>query len=296
VNPVTLIRGGAISSAYSEVIKEEAVGVPLLVQGASTSSVMERVGLARQELLAAIEETVGNILRGSPEALLSLVSEQVYDDYVIRSLEKRKSLVSNLIGEYSREAGKQPSDEIELTTMEQEVAADRTVLQSLRRQLTSSRISEAAQSTNLGIRIEIIEPATRPLAPAGPRKERILILAFMLGPFLGVSFAVLSEYMDDSVKSVDDLAKNLGMPVLGTIPKVPGADLWQPSKLKRWPYIVLLAAVILTAGVRLGREPLVRLFGGERQGIEVADFSETTKKAITEDGKTRDDKAVRRGR
>jgi uncharacterized protein involved in exopolysaccharide biosynthesis len=292
VNPVTLIRGGAMSSAYSEVIKEEGLGVSLLTQGGSTSSVMERVGLAREKLLAAIEETVRNTLRGSPDALLSLVSEQVYDDYIIRSLEKRRSLVSGLISEYSRAAGRRPQYEMELTSLEQEVEANRTVLQSLRRQLTSSRISEAAQTTNLGVRIEIIEPPTKPLAPAGPRKQKILVLAFLLGPFLGISFVVLSEYMDDSVKSVGDLTRNLGMPVLGTIPRVPGTDLWRPLRARRWPYIVILAAVILTLSVRLGHEPLLRLLGGGRQGIQAADFSGATRGASKGNEQARDKKGI----
>jgi polysaccharide biosynthesis transport protein len=292
VDPVTLIRGAGISSAYSEVLKEEQVGVPMLVQGVSTSSVMERVGQAREKLLAAIGEAVGNTLRGSPEALQSLVSEQVYDNYVMRSLEKRRSLVSALMGQYSREAGRQPQDEVELTKLEQEVEADRTVLQSLRRQLTSSRISEAAQSTNLGVRIEIIEPATRPFAPAGPRKQRIVVLAFLLGPFLGISFAILSEYMDDSVKSVDDVTRSLGMPVLGTIPKVPGANQWRATKTRRWPYFVVLVTVILTIGVRLGHEPLLRLIGRQSQGIEIADFTQTTGKVLTGNEKTGDNKGA----
>lgn len=292
VNPVNLIRGAAISSAYSEVVKEEEAGVPMLVQEVSTASVMERVGQARGKLLVTIEETVRNTLRNSPEALQSLVSEQVYDDYVIRSLERRRSLVSALIGEYSREAGRQPRDEIELTKLEQEAEADRTVLQSLRRQLTSSRISEAAQSTNLGVRIEIIEPATRPLAPAGPRKERIVVLAFLLGPFLGISFAILSEYMDDSVKSVDDITRSLGIPVLGTIPKVPIADSWPRARPRRWPYFVVLATVILTIGVLVGHGPLLRLLGREGQGVEVADFSQTTGKVFTGNEKAGDNKGV----
>ena len=290
VDPVTLIRSNAIAAAYAEVTKEEEAGVPLLTQGISTASVMERVGLARERLLAVIEETVGNTLRGSPETLLSLVSEQVYDDYVIRSLEKRRSLVSGLINQYRRAAGRRPQNEMELAKLEQEVQANNSVLQSLRHQLTSSQISEAAQTTRLGVRIEIIEPAARPLTQAGPGKLKILILALLLGPFLGISFAVLSEYMDDSVKSIGDVTKSLGMPVLGTIPRVPGANFWQSTRARRWPYVVILAAVIFTMSVKLGHGPLLRLLGKESQGIEVGEFSGATGGTFTGNEQTRDNK------
>jgi len=281
VNPVTLIRGAAISDAYSQVVRNEESSVSLLIQGVSTSSAIERVGLARERLLEVIQETVRNTLRGSPDALVSLVSEQVYDDYVIRSLERRRSLVSAAIGQYSRAAGRKPQDEMEIARLEQEVEANNTVLQSLRRQLTSSRISEAAQSTRLGVRIEVIEPATRPLNQAGPAKLKILVLACLLGPFLGLSFAVLSEYIDDSVKSVEDVTRGLGLPVLGTIPRVPGEDYLRATRARRWPYIVILATIVLTAGVRLGHEPLLRLFGKTESTIEIRSQSEGNRRTVT---------------
>jgi len=222
--------------------------------------------------------------------LISLVSEQVYDEYVIRSLEKRRSLVSGLINQYRRAAGRRPQNEMELAKLEQEVQANNSVLQSLRHQLTSSQISEAAQTTRLGVRIEIIEPAARPLTQAGPGKLKILILALLLGPFLGISFAVLSEYMDDSVKSIGDVTKSLGMPVLGTIPRVPGANFWQSTRARRWPYVVILAAVIFTMSVKLGHGPLLRLLGKESQGIEVGEFSGATGGTFTGNEQTRDNK------
>ena len=292
VNPVTLIRSSAINAAYAELVREEQRGVPLLVEGVSTGSAMEMVGLAREKLLAAIEETVRNTLRGSPDGLLLLVSEQVYDEYVVRSLEKRRSLASGLVAEYGRTAGRKPQDEMELARLEQEMEANNNVLQSLRHQLTSSRISEAAQTTRLGIRMEIIEPATRPLTQAGPGRQKILILAFLLGPFLGISFVVLAEYMDDSVKSVDDVTRSLGMPVLGTIPRVPGANFWKSAKTRRWPYIAILAAVILTASVQLGQGPLHGLVGKGSGGIELGDLSGASGGTSTGNEQTGDRKST----
>jgi len=272
VDPVTLIRSASINAAYAEVAKEEEGVASLLAQGVSTASAMERVGLARERLLSVIQQTVGNTLRGSPDALLSLVSEQVYDDYVIRSLERRRTVVAGRMVQYNRAAGR-PEDDAELTRLQQEVAANNQVLQSLRSQLTSSQISAAAQTTRLGVRIEIIEPATRPFGPAGPVKQKIMLLAFLLGPFLGLSFAVLSEYMDDSVKTVGDVTRSLGIPVLGTIPKVPGLGLWNVPKARRWPYVVILVALVLAAGVKLGHGPIMRLTGNEGRGLVVRNVS-----------------------
>ncbi|MFH0778251.1 MAG: hypothetical protein V2A71_06420 [Candidatus Eisenbacteria bacterium] len=266
IDPTTLVRGSAIKSAYQRVVREEESSVPLLVDGVSISSVMDKVGRARDELLVAIEQVAGVVLRGSPEALQRLVAEVVYDDHVIRSLGARKSRLAGLVSEYSSSAARKPQDDLQLRRLEQEVESNRSVLQSIRNQLTSSRISEAAQSTNLGIRIEIVEPPVLPLTASGPRKERVLVLAFILGPFLGVSFVVLSEYMDDSVKTAEDVMKSVGVKVLGTIPRMPGSGLWQPVRRTRWPYVAMLAAVVIALGSYLVHGPLLAVLGkGEKQ-------------------------------
>ncbi|KPJ59843.1 MAG: hypothetical protein AMJ46_09430 [Latescibacteria bacterium DG_63] len=283
VDPTTLIRSKAIASSYSHVVKEEEISIPLLVEGAPTGSMLERVGQARETLLARIEDAVRGTLRGSPQALQSLVTEIVYDEHIVRSLTARKQKISSQITSYSRNLARQPQDEMQLRRLEQEVENDRAVLQSFRQQLTSSRISEAAQTTNLGVRIEIIEPPARPLVPAGPGREKILILAFLLGPFLGISFVVLSEYMDDSVKSVEDLTKNLGLAVLGTIPRVPSDELWHPLKKRKWIYIVAFTAVLLAATAHLAREPLLNALSGGRRAIEATTPYQQSERVTAED-------------
>ncbi|UCF79174.1 MAG: hypothetical protein JSW03_02665, partial [Candidatus Eiseniibacteriota bacterium] len=268
IDPTTLIRSSAISTAYSKLVKEEEISIPLLVEGAVSGSVLERVGQSRETLLARIQEAVGMTLKGSPPALQSLVSEIVYDDHILRSLMVRKEKISGQISEYSRTLARQPQDEMQLRRLEQEVESNRVVLESFKQQLTSSRISEAAQTTNLGVRIEIIEPPTRPLAPTGPGQQKILVLAFLLGPFLGVSFVVMSEYMDNSVKSVEDLTKRLGLAVLGTIPRVPSDEFWSPVKKRKWTYIVAFVAVMLAGIAHFAGEPLMDALGGGERAIQ----------------------------
>jgi uncharacterized protein involved in exopolysaccharide biosynthesis len=283
LDPTTLIRSSGIASAYSQIVKEEEISIPLLVEGAPTGSILERVGQARETLLARIGDVVRATLKSSPPALQSLVSEIVYDDHIVRSLVARKQKISNQISLFSRNLAREPQDEMKLRRLEQEVENDRAVLQSFRQQLTSSRISEAAQTTNLGVRIEIIEPPARPLAPTGPGKERILVLAFLLGPFLGISFVVLSEYMDDSVKSVEDLTRNLGLAVLGTIPRVPGEEFWNPLKRRKWIYIVAVGAVLFAATAHFVRDPLLNALGGRRRAIEATTPYQPAERALIED-------------
>ena len=66
---------------------------------------------------------------------------------------------------------------------------------------------------------EIAEPKV-PTTPSFPRKLQSLILAMLVGLILGVGLSFLLHALDGSVKTVDDVEKELGIPVLGFVPVV----------------------------------------------------------------------------
>lgn len=68
---------------------------------------------------------------------------------------------------------------------------------------------------------EVVTPASTPGAPFQPRPKRNAVLGVILGLLFGVGLAFLAEYLDDSIKTKDDLEQAVpGLPVLGMIPVV----------------------------------------------------------------------------
>ncbi len=67
--------------------------------------------------------------------------------------------------------------------------------------------------------IKIVEQAQIPFKPTGINKRLIAILALAMSIFLGVMLAFAFEYLDDTVKDVEDLEK-LKWPFLGNIPNI----------------------------------------------------------------------------
>jgi capsular exopolysaccharide synthesis family protein len=88
----------------------------------------------------------------------------------------------------------------------------------LLRKLAEARISEAMRISN----VRIIESAALPKSPIKPKKAANAMLALLFGSVVGLGFAFLFEYMDDTIQSVDELGNLLKLPVLGAIPKVEG--------------------------------------------------------------------------
>ncbi|MGL5067484.1 MAG: YveK family protein [Sarcina sp.] len=68
--------------------------------------------------------------------------------------------------------------------------------------------------------IQIIEKAESPENPVSPNKALNTIIGFMLGMMIAIGISFLLEYMDNTVRSKDELEKLLDIPVIGSIPKM----------------------------------------------------------------------------
>ena len=66
----------------------------------------------------------------------------------------------------------------------------------------------------------IVDRAMVPTVPVKPNKRLSVTLAFILGLMLGCGIAILLDMLDNTVKSPDDVQDKLGVPLLGTLPKM----------------------------------------------------------------------------
>ncbi|MBC8002437.1 MAG: polysaccharide biosynthesis tyrosine autokinase, partial [Opitutaceae bacterium] len=71
--------------------------------------------------------------------------------------------------------------------------------------------------------VKVIEPATTNLKPYRPRKALNIGLGVVVGLFMGVALAFFIEYLDTSVKTIDDVERALQAPVLAVIPQNVGS-------------------------------------------------------------------------
>jgi len=67
--------------------------------------------------------------------------------------------------------------------------------------------------------VRIIDPAEAGLRPVRPNIPLHIALGVVVGLVMGVGLAFFIEYLDTSVKTIDDVERSLGAPVLGVIPQ-----------------------------------------------------------------------------
>ncbi len=68
--------------------------------------------------------------------------------------------------------------------------------------------------------MRVVYEAKEPQYPFGNKRKLNILLSIILGLFCGTALAFFFEYMDNSVKTPQDVVRLLGMSVLGTIPFV----------------------------------------------------------------------------
>lgn len=93
---------------------------------------------------------------------------------------------------------------------------ERGILEALTTKLRTERVRERVI---LGDPAKILERAEPPSGYAKPNVPAYMALAVLVGLILGVGLAFFIEYLDTSVKTLDDVERFLGIPVLAVIPK-----------------------------------------------------------------------------
>lgn len=105
---------------------------------------------------------------------------------------------------------------IRYRVLAREVETNKQLYETLLKRFKEANLSEDIRATN----VRIVDQASVPLAPAGPKKARNLLLALVVGLFGGVGLAFFLEYLDDTIRDPDDVERRLGIANLGMIPAI----------------------------------------------------------------------------
>jgi hypothetical protein len=246
-----------LTGRLSSALKDELIN-GLAAQGGGITSwpPLGNYPVLRAWLLQEIErQAVGRHPTAGAEAS-SLAARSVFAKIDLDVLEQGAGLLGGAIESCKRQARSTPGDEIELARLETEVTTNRNLLQSFRGQLVASDISQAVEVTNLGLKMEILDPANLPLAPSRPDKMKILLASLFLGPLIGVGLAFMSETLDPTLRSLEDFARVMPEPILASTPLLSRLPIrgrwlrrhWVPVSVAG---VVLLAVVLLVARTTL---------------------------------------------
>lgn len=142
------------------------------------------------------------------------------------------------------------SDSIRLAQLQKTLDLYQGIYVNLLNNLESLRLARLQNTPN----IVPIEEASIPVEPIRPRPIQNTLLAGAVGLMLAAGIIFLVEYLDDTIKTMDDVERILGVPVIGYI-----AELQHNAKSEKGLYVV-----------RQPRSPVSEAFRLLRTNLEFA--------------------------
>ena len=223
VAPITRSRLVNVSAtAYDPSLAADIVNT--LTDTFVADNVSNRVFMG-QDVIAALESTE----RSSAEQELLNSMPQVVNSDFIKTL---KQQAARLTAERARLLAKYTTQHPDVISVQNQLdAVDAQINTETRRLVQSIKIELSGQFS--GNNIRVIDPAVTPEKPVRPRKLINLAIGLLGGGLLGLMLVFVLEFLDQSVKSSEDLEEKLGLPFLGFVP-------YEKLKKKESEYATLL--------------------------------------------------------
>ncbi|MFM8394180.1 MAG: GumC family protein, partial [Acidobacteriota bacterium] len=98
----------------------------------------------------------------------------------------------------------------------QEVETAKSLYNDFLQKTKQAELQLAEQYNNL----RIVEPATIPDSPIGPQRFRTILIGLIVSLIGAVGVAFFLEYLDNTIRSVDDVGRVVQLPTLAVIPSI----------------------------------------------------------------------------
>ena len=106
----------------------------------------------------------------------------------------------------------------ELNVLRRDIESAQRTFEAMSQRASQSSVESQTNQTN----IAVLNPASAPPAPSKPRVLLNILVSIFLGTLLGAGLALVLELANRRVRSVQDLAEALDLPVLGSISSAAG--------------------------------------------------------------------------
>lgn len=116
------------------------------------------------------------------------------------------------------EAAQQNQAAIQFNILKQEVETTKALYKDFLQKTNQAKIQEHEQHGNM----KMIDPPQVPITPVGPNRMRTIFIGLMVSLVAGVGLVFFLEYLDNTVKTVEDVSRYTQLPALSVIPAISG--------------------------------------------------------------------------
>src|SRR5215831_7105208 len=163
-----------------------------------------------QAQLKEIDSLIDNEKRNILEAL--------GNDY--NAARQREGLLDQALNEQKNEVNQMSQSMVEYNILKRDAEGNKVMYDGLLTKLKEATLAAGLKSSN----IRWVDPAMIPSTPTRPAKTRNIALSFLVGLVGGIGLALLREYLDNTVKTPDDIETLARLPSLAVVPQFGAAN------------------------------------------------------------------------
>ncbi|MCB9478707.1 MAG: polysaccharide biosynthesis tyrosine autokinase [Deltaproteobacteria bacterium] len=188
------------------------------------NSVLSNMSLTLAELQAKRQELLADLTPSHPDVMaidaqIHEVKAKIADvlSSTITTLSAREKKLAGVLDEIGESLRGLPDKERDLAELVRARQVNSEIYTFLLQKREEARITEASTIGN----IRTIDDAELPLQPISPNTRLNMMLGFVAGILLGIAVAFFLEFIDDSLKSTDEVERFVRQPIYGVIPRIP---------------------------------------------------------------------------
>src|ERR1700682_2590771 len=224
-----------LTGAQTERVKRQAVlefarsgnidAVPQIQSNATLAEYQKRVNDATNQYREALEQFGPNFpkvkhLQSQIKDIQDNIQKEKQNiidtlDSEYRQAVAREAMLGKELDIQKRDVNEMAGKMVEYNILKREAEANKVLYDGLLTKLREAGVSAGLRSSN----IRIVDPAMIPSAPSRPAKARNVALAFVVGLVGGIGLALMREYMDNTVKTPDDIETLVRLPSLAVVPQ-----------------------------------------------------------------------------
>ena len=127
----------------------------------------------------------------------------------------RERTLEKTISEFETDALDTSSKELKYTILQRNVTTSQDLYDLMVSRVKESNIMQTSNTSN----IRLVEKAQVPVNPVSPNKKRMFFLSVIMGLLGGTGLAFFFEYLDQTVRTKEDIKTHFNLSVLSVIPE-----------------------------------------------------------------------------
>jgi len=171
---------------------------------------------AMQQLRIQIEETQKVVNKAVHDAA-SRVRDEARRDFL--TAQRREQALQGELTTQKQEAMQLNSNAVEFNNLRNEVETKRNLLDTLQKRQAETEVTARLRGQRVS-NIRVVDRALVPGSAFSPSYPKNIWAGLFYGLIIGIALAIFRDFLDRSLRTVEDVEQHLGLPALGVIPTV----------------------------------------------------------------------------